>query len=397
MVSPLAGVRVLEFSQVASGPMAGRMLAELGASVTKVEPPGGDLWRSVSPRHGGTSARFYSMNRGKRSVVLDLKQPQGLAVARELVARSDVVVENWRPGVARRLGLDWDELRAEHPALVTMALSGYGETGPRAADRVYDPVLQGACGMAHSQGEGGRPQLTTSVLMDKVAAMAAVQAVLAALFERQRTGSGRHLSVKMLDVAVAFSWPDVLGAFTFADAAPATEELARPPRTSTVAQAGDGRYLTFNAITEADWRGLCEVADRPDLFEEYRSLSTRARATATWVAELERSYARFKRDDLLERLRVLQVPCGPVHAYGEVLEDPQVVHNQIVQEVERPGLGLVREAAPMVRFGEPFEDWVGPAPALGQHTWEVLAELGYARQDIAALAAAGIVNEEASR
>ncbi|TDC52790.1 CoA transferase [Jiangella ureilytica] len=381
---PLAGVRVLEFTQVAAGPMAGLLLAELGAEVTKIEPPGGEVWRRLPRAHNGMTARFYSVNRGKRSVVLDLKRRRCAEIARELALRSDVVIENWRPGVAARLGLDWAELREKNPRLVTVSITGYGPSGPRAGDRVFDVVVQGLSGMTYGLGRG-RPEPSASILVDKITGMAAAQAVLAALIDRGRTGTGRHLDVNMLDVAVAFSWPDLLSAYAFDDAEPSPVQTM-PPRTAATVRAGDGRYLTFNSLTDDTWRGICAVAGRPDLYTKYRDLTVRAYHTPEIVAELEESFTGRDRDEILAGLHERSVPSGPVHTFAEVLTEPQVRHNRIIRTEERDGLGPVREAGPMVRLDD--RQWLGPAPGLGAQTAEVLSELGLSPTEIAELSAA---------
>ena len=384
MNGPLDHIRVLELAQVASGPMTGHLLGELGADVIKVEPPEGDLWRRLPPQHDAMSAPFYAVNRGKRSVVLDLKRPSGVEVVHRLAAASDVVIENWRPGVARRLGIDLDALRAAHPGLITVSISGYGPDGPRSDERVYDPIVQGVAGATHSQAVDGRPELVTTILADKVTSLAASQAVLAAIIERSRTSKGQHISVRMLDSLVAFLWPDILSGQTFL-ASPQEDRSAKPTRTSAIARAGDGKFLAFNTITDESWREVCAFAERPDLYEPYLDIKVRSDNVRKIVRELEAAFEGYTRDELLKVLKDRQVPCGPVNSYEEVLEDAQVLHSGIIQEHERGTLGTVREVAPMVRLASASERWLGAAPRLGEHAEEILVELGYSADDVTRL------------
>jgi crotonobetainyl-CoA:carnitine CoA-transferase CaiB-like acyl-CoA transferase len=336
------------------------------------------------------SAYFYGLNRGKRSLAADLRTAAGAEVARRLIAGADVVIENWRPGVAARLGLDGDTLRAAHPRLVTVAVRGYGETGPYAGDRVYDPVVQGVSGMAASQGGSGPPQLVHTVLPDKLAAMAAVQGVLAALLARGRTGRGRHVPVRMVDVAVSFLWPDILRGHTFADAGGPGHGDDATARTSALSVAGDGAWLAYTAVSAEDWRGLCTVARRPDLFEPYRRLGRRASSIDELAGLLSAGFADRDRATVLAELRSEGVPAGPVHAPADVLTDPQIVANATVSVVDRPGLGRVREPVPLVPGGDAPAD-LGPAPAHGEHTDEILGALGYDAVAVRRLRADGAV------
>jgi crotonobetainyl-CoA:carnitine CoA-transferase CaiB-like acyl-CoA transferase len=388
----LDGITVVELASVVSGPFAGMMLAQAGADVVKVESFVGDITRSWGPVHEGVSAYYFTLNGGKRSIAVDTRTPDGLAVVRELIAGADVVVENWRPGVASRIGLDLDELRAAHDQLITVSIRGFGEEGPYASERVYDPVIQGVSGMAGSQADARGPQLIATNLPDKLASMAVVQGVLGALFERSRTGKGRHVQVSMVDVAVSFLWPDIMRNFTFADAEGRGHGPGKAARTSAIFQTGDGRYAAFTAISDADWTGMCEVAGVDGLYEQYRGIGKRAELIDEVADALTAAFVDRDRDDVLAALHAAGVPAGPVHLTHEVLDDPQVVLNGVVRETEVEGFGRVREATSPVPLDDPAaRRWMSPAPALGQHTDELLASLGRDPDEIARLRAEGVV------
>lgn len=374
-MGPLDGIAVLDLGGVLSVPYAATLLADLGADVVKVESPAGDQLRANSPAHQGMSALYYNANRGKRGIVLDLKSEEGLRAVHTLVAKSDVVMENWRPGVAQRLGLGLADLRAKHPKLITASVLGFGSAGPYAGRRVYDPIVQGVSSMAATQDEDA-PQLVTNMLPDKLASMALAQGVLAALVQRGRTGHGDHVEVTMLDTAISFLWPDMMQSDTFADAAP-SGPVVRDTRVAQTLRAGDGRWLICTATTDAQWKLFCAKIGRPEWVEDYPDLVDRRNARTPINEALTDLFQDSTRAQVLELLQDADIPCGPLNTVEEMLADPQVQANEVIREVERPGLGLVRESAPLVRVG--LGAWqpnrLG-APRLGEHTDEVLTELG---------------------
>jgi crotonobetainyl-CoA:carnitine CoA-transferase CaiB-like acyl-CoA transferase len=377
---PLEGIRVVEFGTMISVPYAATLLAEMGAEVIKVERPTGDESRKSAPFWRDVSAYFFNLNRGKKSVVLDLRQPAGLTAALRLCARADVAMENFRPGVASRLGLDFAKLRSRHPRLITAAVRGYGDDGPRVADRVYDPIIQAMSSMVAGQGGNDSPQFVRTFLPDKVAAMAVVQGVLAALYQRERTGEGSEIVLSMLDSSVNFLWPEGMMHHTFADAPIDAELAGRPPRVGHFIRGSDGRWLACASITDAQWDALCSAVGARELAARYPTGIERLRNHTAVTAALNQACAAMRRDEVLGRLRAVDVPCAPVNTVSDLLVDPQVVHNGTVLTTDTADLGPVRRPKPIVSVGTARTEPPWRAPALGEHTAEVLASLAETAQ-----------------
>jgi crotonobetainyl-CoA:carnitine CoA-transferase CaiB-like acyl-CoA transferase len=372
---PLEGIRVVEFGTMISVPYAATLLAEMGAEVIKVERPAGDESRKSAPFWRDVSAYFFNLNRGKKSVVLDLRQPAGLTAALRLCARADVAMENFRPGVASRLGLDFAKLRSQNPRLITAAVRGYGDDGPRVADRVYDPIIQAMSSMVAGQGGNDSPQFVRTFLPDKVAAMAVVQGVLAALYQRERTGEGSEIVLSMLDSSVNFLWPEGMMHHTFADAPVDAELAGRPPRVGHFIRGSDGRWLACASITDVQWDALCSAVEARELAARYPTGIERLRNHTAVTAALNQACAAMGRDEVLGRLRAVDVPCAPVNTVSDLLVDPQVVHNGTVLTADTADLGPVRRPKPIVSVGTARTEPPWRAPALGEHTAEVLASL----------------------
>ncbi|MEZ5856913.1 MAG: CoA transferase [Hyphomicrobiaceae bacterium] len=389
MAGPLAGVRVVDLTTVISGPVCTMLLADQGADVIKIEPPGGDIARRTAGA-GAFTAMFVSSNRGKRSIALDLKQAGGVDVVRRLALTADVLMQNFRPGTLERLGLGESHLRSLNPRLIYVSISGVGESGPYARKRVYDPIIQSLSGLADAQGDQatGRPRMVRTIVADKTTAIHAAQAVCAALYARERTGEGQHVRLSMLDTMVAFVWPEAMTQYTVLGAEGAgVNPTARP---DLIFETADG-YITVGSVSDAEWRGLCGVLERPDWVSDARFAtpalrSTNAAERLTLVGEILKTKPGAY---WLERLDAADVPCAPVLRRSEVASDPQVLHNELLEVFEQPGLGKVRQPRPAARFAATPAAIGGPAPAVGEHTREVLAELGLTAEEIAALDASG--------
>jgi crotonobetainyl-CoA:carnitine CoA-transferase CaiB-like acyl-CoA transferase len=390
---PLAGVRIVDCSAVISGPLATTLLADQGADVIKVEPPGlGDVLRAVGSSRGGMSGLFHVANRGKRSLALNLAHEDGREILRELAARADVFVQNFRPGVAERMGIGEPALRARSPELIYVSITGFGRSGPYASQRVYDNVIQAFSGMAAVQREGDEPRPIRQLACDKITALTAAQAISAALFARARGRGGRHLELSMLDAAVAFLWPDA-----GADHILLGDGVARQPTIGSrysLLRVADG-WASVTVLTDAEFRGFCRAAGRADLADDPRFTTLAARlANLPLLAkllteDLAEAIGKLTREEALARFSAEDVPCGVVRELDELHTDRQIAVNETFVEREHPLCGRVREPRPPARFGGALEP-ASPAPALGQHTDEILHELGAAGR-IAALRAAGVV------
>jgi crotonobetainyl-CoA:carnitine CoA-transferase CaiB-like acyl-CoA transferase len=374
---PLRGIRVLDLSAVLSGPMCTALMADQGAEVIKVEPPGGDLSRRIGPAKGDLSAMFIAANRGKRSIVLDLKRADHLQVLHELARRADVLVENFRPGAMARLGLDHDTLAATNPRLVYASITGFGQSGPYADGRVYDAVIQAVSGMSasHPSQASGEPMLLATAVCDKLSALTAAQAIAAALFARERSGQGIKLELAMLDAALAFQWPDAMYNHVFvSDPPPPSPEFGvqqRPYRTR------DGHVAAMTPQPD-EFAALCRGLGRPELAADSRfaQIDARRRNVAELLTLLDALIAGEDTDKLVARLRAEGVPIGRVNLRHQVLDDAQVRHNQALQHLEHGRAGTVRLARSAARFIGGVPAPLRPAPHLGEHGHQVLAELG---------------------
>jgi len=393
MPGPLNGYRIVDVTQMISGPMATMILADQGADVIKVEPPStGDLTRALAGRRHKMSPTFAVANRNKRSVVIDLKQPRGVDLLKRMVARADLFVQNFRPGTADRMGIGEAALRGVKPDLVYVSISGFGETGPYVHKRTYDPVIQALSGLASIQAdpESGRPKMLRVIVPDKVTALTAAQAMTAALLARERSGTGQHVRLAMLDAVIAFIWPESMAAYTFTGPEKA---ITRPPNTrDLVFQTADG-YITCGAVSDSEWEGLCRALGRPEWLQDDRFKTPAGRVRyADARLELTAEVLKTRSSaDWLARLDAQQVPCAPILTRDELLTDPQVAANRMIVENIHPSAGPMRQPRPAARFGHTPAELRAFAPNLGQHTDEVLHETGFSSDEIITLREAGVI------
>lgn len=412
----LAGVRVVELAHVMAGPVCGRMLADMGADVVKVEPPGsGDPTRAFEPKvAGGESAAFVMLNRNKRGAALDLKSPEGLAAAKRLLAGCDVVIENFRPGVMEGLGLGWESLREANPGLVYCQITGFGRTGPLAERRGFDLVAQGMTGLLSVTGEGpDRPPVKCGPpLTDITAGILGAMGVVAALHARTRTGRGQRVDTSLYEAGIVQTfWQSAVALAT--GASPGALGTAHPLAAPYEALPTTDGWITVGGWNQVNWMRLVRALEMPELADD-----PRFRTNADRMANVE-SLRRALSDRLrtagaaewLRRLEAAQVPAGPVSSIGEMLAHPQTAAREMVLELSQsaaasaPGPGVAsRPSAPTApalptakSLGMPVKLSDTPsavcrgAPRLGEHTAEVLREYGCSEEEAARLSRRGDV------
>jgi crotonobetainyl-CoA:carnitine CoA-transferase CaiB-like acyl-CoA transferase len=388
---PLAGLRVVELAHVMAGPVGGLLLADMGADVIKVEklPGGDDTRRTTPPEINGESASFMILNRNKRGIAVNLKTPEGVAVVRRLLENADIVIENYRPGTMEKLGLDYTDLCVRNPGLIYCKITGFGTTGPYANRAGYDLISQGMSGLMGLTGEGpGRPPVKIGVPVgDVTAGILAATGVLAAYIERLRTGHGQYVDTSLLEASLVHTyWPAALALATGVSAEPMGS--AHPVAAPYQAFPTQDGWINIGAISQANWERVAAVLNLPEMLLDARyatngsrmthrdalvetmSSVLRTRATDDWVGDFERA----------------GVPAGPVKTMGQVLEDPQVLARDMVVDVDHPVAGNITALGCPIKFSHGSGMTRRGAPLYGQHTEEVLAELGYSPDNIATLA-----------
>ncbi len=389
---PLEGFKVLDFTSMVSGPFAGAILAEQGAEVIKIEPPQGEQMRRGGSAQNGIPAVFYSCNRGKKSLCIDLKDPEGVDVILDLFETSDVVLQNFRPGVVDRMGIGFSAAQARNSKIVYVSISGFGQEGPYAHQRVYDPVIQALSGATDIQADrvSHEPAMMRTVVADKVTSLTAAQAVSSALLQRERSGVGQHIDISMLDATLAFFWPGAMSTLTY------SEKESDPKKNQwskdLIFKTKDG-YITAGAISESEWQGLCRALDREHLLTDPRFETPQARAQhpEERLQEMTEAIAEFTSNEILARLDENQVPSAPILARADLLTHEQLQSNDSIQIHHIEGFGEVRQATPAARFNnEPTQVNV-PAPQLGQHSVEVLQGLRYSPERIHELTGRGVI------
>ena len=377
MTGPLAGLRVVEITNVVAGPSAAAQLADQGADVIKVEPPAGDIIRKSS--NTGLPPIFISCNRGKRSLALDLKKPAAADVLWRLIERADVFIQNLRPGAVDRLGFGEEQVRKRNPTVIYLSISGFGETGPYAGKRVYDPLVQAVSGFADIQGEGIHPKMIRTIIADKTTAVYSAQAVTAALYHREKTGQGQHVRVAMLDAMVSLLWPEGMAPLTIVS----NEETIPAPSHDKIFKTSNG-YITAGAVSDSEWKGLCQALEHNEWLDDPMFLTQQLRNTNKdkRYKLMAKTFETRKSEEWIAILDKNDVPCAPVLKRSELLENPQIINNQIISEFEQPGVGTVRQARPAARFSKTPAMKPRPAPGLGEHNNQILSEVGFTNDEI---------------
>jgi crotonobetainyl-CoA:carnitine CoA-transferase CaiB-like acyl-CoA transferase len=391
---PLDGVRVLELANFMAGPYAGMLLADMGADVVKVENPrGGDFARGNPPFVNGEGAGFMALNRNKRSLTLNLKHPRGKEIFLDLAREADVVLENFRPGTMGDLGIDAATLCALNPALIFCSASAFGQTGPYSLRPGFDLIAQGMSGLMSFTGEpGGRPVKVGVPIADLSCALFCAYGILSAYIVRLKTGQGQEVDGNLLESAIALAVWETSGYFATGTVA---GPLGSAHRTSAPYQAirtRDGA-LTIGASTPNTWSALCEVLGRPDLIadERFADNARRKGREAELIEIIEAITVHRTTAELFEALHAAGVPCGPLNNVAAVLADPHLQARDFIIEVEHPRAGPTRATGFPVRLSATPATLRRPAPTLGQHTDEVLTELGLTPDAIAALRADNVL------
>jgi len=391
VTSVLKGVRVVELGTMITAPLAGMMLADLGAEVIKVEhPQGGDPFRSF--RGGLYSPHFIAYNRGKRSIKLDLRNAAGQDVLRKLLARADILLENYRAGVMDRLGFATEALRSAYPRLIHCSITGFGADGPYSARPAYDSVGLALSGIASLLLDPEKPQAAGPTIPDNATGMFACSGILGALYERERTGEGRRVEINMMEAAIAFI-PDPFANHT--QMGIENTPLTRVASSHSFAfRCADGRLLAVHLSSQPKfWEGLLAALERTELAQDERFATREARIN-NYVAltqALAKTVGTKPRAEWMTRLETNDVPFAPVHNIPEVIDDEQVKHLQTFRTLKHPTEGDIVAIRRPVRIDGGRDGSDLPAPTLGQHTDEVLGELGCGAEEIAKLKAAKVI------
>lgn len=389
----LEGIRVLDLSRVIAGPYCAMLLSELGADVVKLERPRrGDDLRDMRGRDG-MSAPFAAVNRNKRGIAVDLQHPEGAKLAFELARRADVIVENFLPGGADRLGLGYEPLRAVNPAVVYVSVTGFGQTGPYARRPGYNTIAQGMSGLMAITGMPGHPPTRVGgSVADLAAAFVAFGAVTAALVHRFRTGAGQQIDVSLLASTLALL-PDPVALYFDRGVPPGRMGNVNPNLAPAEAYRTRDGYMTVVLMNPDQWERFCRVLGDETLVADprFRTNADRLTNRAELTARVEAALGGASTAEWVERFEAASIAAGPIYEFDQVFEDPQVRHLGLVTEMEQPGYGRVR------MLGLPFKASAAPpgirrpAPRLGEHTAELLEELGWPQGEVERLAEAGVI------
>ena len=381
MILPLDGIRVVDLTQVMGGPFCTMQLGDLGADVIKVEPPSGDLSRSMGGAQlemaGDDNAPFFALNRNKRSIVLDLTQEKGRAVFMALARTADVVVESFRPGVTKRLGVDYATVRAVNPRIIYASISGFGQTGPYADRPGFDLIAQGMSGIMSVTGDpDGTPVKCGVPIADLSVGLIAVNGVLAALIAREKTGRGQHIDTSLFESALAMSVWETTEYWATGIAPRAMGSAHRLSAPYQAFRTSDG-FVTLAALTTQQWRQLCLTIDRVALADDPRFATNAARLAnrPALVREIEAALAHATTAHWVERLLAAGVPSGPIHDFAQVFADVHTQARHMVEEIDHPAGRLRTLGFPLKMSDTPLRVRRAP-PLLGQHSAEILRELG---------------------
>lgn len=398
MALPLEGVRVLDLTSVMAGPYCTMVLGDMGAEVIKVETfPGGDTSRGFDPQVNGESYCFAVLNRNKKSLALDLKHPRGIEIALKLAARADIVAENFRPGVVRKLGLDYESIRKFNPAVVYASMSGFGQTGPYGGKGGFDIIAQGMSGIMTMTGEpGGRPAKVGIAMNDIASGVTALSGILAAYIGRLKSGQGQYVETSLLEAGLAWSFWEFGAYFGGGEIPVAMGTRHRRSAPYQAYRTKDG-YVTVGASNEKLWSSFCnQVCAKPEWMTDARFSTARARLTNADALEreIEAVFAAQPTAHWVAKLDAAGVPGGPVYRYDQILADPHIQARNMVEEIDHPKIGRMKMMGRPLKSSADLTAIRAPAPLLGQHSAETLRGLGYPDEEIERLFAEEVIYAE---
>ncbi len=398
MALPLEGVKVLDFTAVMAGPYCTLMLADMGADVIKIETfPDGDGSRRFEPKVNDESYCFAVLNRNKKSVALDVKQPQGKEIFMQLAAKADIIVENYRPGVTRKLGVDYETVKKVNPAIIYASISGFGQTGPYGRKGGFDIIAQGMSGIMRMTGEaGGRPAKVGIAMNDIAAGTTALYAILGSYIKKLKTGEGMYLETSLLEAGLAWTFWE-FGAYFGSGEIPLANGTRHRRSTPYQAYKTQDGYVTVGANSEKLWGNFCtQVIEKPQLMEDprFKTLPARLKNIDALQNEIERVFLTRPTSHWVPKLDAAAVPAGPVYTYDQALADPHILARNMVTEIDHPKIGRMKNMGSPVKTSGEFTKFRTAAPWLGQHSDEVLQSLGYKTGQIAALHAQGVVYDK---
>ena len=393
MKRALEGIRVLDIGQVMAGPFCAMLLCDMGADVIKVEPPPGDSTRRMAGAVGTDSPSFNAVNRGKRSIVLNFKTDEGKNVLRRLVGTSDVLIENYRPGVMHRFGLDFTALSSLNPRLVYASISGYGQTGPSGPKGGFDLVAQGVSGLMSIMGEPERPPVKAGIpVTDLGAALFALSGILAALFNRNTTGCGQHIDTSLLEAGMALSVWEATEYFSGSGIPKPMGSAHRMIAPYQAVRCSD-RYITLGTATDHLFRRLCILLERPEWADhpDYIDNTARVQNRSELTTKIESIMAQKSSEFWLSVLEEQDIPCGPINNYEEIMNDPQVKARQMIVYADHPTLGRIKMLGSPVKMSSTPLVPNRRSPLLAEHTDQVLKEIGFMPDEIDELRQVGAI------
>lgn len=384
---PLSGITVIDLTAMISGPVCTMMLGDQGADVIKVEPLTGELTRKVGKTKNGMTTSFLCANRSKRSITLNLKEEKGINILKKLIRKADVLVQNFRPGTMKRMGLSYEEVQKINKEIIYTSISGFGEKGPYANHRVYDPVIQALSGLADIQRDQKTnfPKMVRTIIPDKTTGMATAQAISSALFYKERYGKGQHIKIAMLDVMIAYLWPEGSASLSFVgeEGDPSDGQMGL----DLVFETKDKKYITAGAVTDKEWLGMCEALGRKDLLDDTRFNTPRARFENKNERRLiiSQEIKKHNSKEILLQLHTNEVPSAPILSRTELLNNEQIIENKIIEFHESKIYGTIRSPRPAPIYSDSPINGEQLAPLKGENSREILKEINYNDEEINSL------------